>query len=90
MPSSSQGNDIRPGLIDLLNNVQSMTLNRMKPDRLELHAPQQIQRVAGLRGNPGVDLHGGIPDLAQVAINVLDVPNHHAARAVFHIYGLIC
>jgi hypothetical protein len=64
VPGGGQCNDKRPGLIDLFNNVQSMTLDRMKSDRLELHTSEQIQRVAGLRGNPGLNLRGGIADLA--------------------------
>ena len=62
----------------------------MKTARLEFHASKQVQRIAGLRRNPSMDLRGSIPDLAQVAINVPDVPNHHSARAVFHTYGLVC
>jgi hypothetical protein len=61
-----------------------MTLDRVKTGRLEFHPPKEIKRIAGLRCNPGVDFHGSIPDLAQVAINVPDVSNHHATRAVLH------
>jgi hypothetical protein len=64
MLCSGQCSDIRPSLIDLFNNIESMTFDRMKSDRLELHTSEQIQRVAGLRGNPGLNLRGGIADLA--------------------------
>jgi hypothetical protein len=37
-----------------------------------------------------MDLRGGIPDLTQIAINVLGVSNDHAARAVFHTCELGC
>jgi hypothetical protein len=37
-----------------------------------------------------MDLRGSIPDLAQVPINVPDVPDHRAARAVFHTCELFC
>jgi hypothetical protein len=67
-----------------------MTLDWMKSDRLELHVPEQVQRVAGLRRNPGVNLRGSVPDLAEVTINVLGVSNHHAARTVFHTCELGC
>ena len=35
-----------------------MTLDRMKPDRLELHAPEQVKRVAGLRRKVGRQRQG--------------------------------
>ena len=56
-----------------------MPLHRMKTRRLEFPSSKQVQWVAGLRRNPGEDLRGSIPDLAQVAIKVPDVANHHAA-----------
>jgi hypothetical protein len=66
-----------------------MTLDRMKSGRLKLHVPEQVQRIAGLRRNPGMDLRGSIPDLAQVSINASDVSNHHAARSLVHTCGEI-
>jgi hypothetical protein len=84
VPRCCQRNNIRPGLIYLFNKVQSMALDRVKTGRLEFHAPKKLKGIARLRRNPGMDFRGGIPDLVQVAIHVPDVPNHHAARAVFH------
>jgi hypothetical protein len=42
MPGGGQGDDIRPGLIDLFNDVQSVTLDRIKPGHLEFHTPEQV------------------------------------------------
>jgi hypothetical protein len=83
MPRGGQRNGERPGLIDLFDNVQGMTLDWMETGRLELHPPEQVKGIAGLGRNPNPNLRGGIPDLTQIAINVPDVSYHHTASPVF-------
>jgi len=48
------GYKISPGLVDLFNDIECPVLDGMKPDRIEFHALEHIERVATLRGNPVV------------------------------------
>jgi len=66
-----------------------MALNRMKTGRLEFQLPKKFKGIAGLRRNPDMELDGRIPDLAHITIHIPDVPNHHAARAVFHMQTIV-
>ncbi|MER8948307.1 MULTISPECIES: hypothetical protein [unclassified Mesorhizobium] len=48
LPGSANRDCKRPGLIDLLDEVERTILDRMKGDRLEFDLPQHVERIAGL------------------------------------------
>jgi len=68
---------IGPGLVDLLDHVQSVTFDRMKPDAVEFHAAEEVDGIAGLHCDPGVRVRGGLADLAEVAIDIFNGPDQH-------------
>ena len=41
--------------------------------------PEEIDRIAGLRRDPGVRVRGGLADLTEIAIDIFNRPNQYGA-----------
>ena len=73
----SERTRIGPGLVDLLDDVKRVTLERVEANAIKFHMAEEIDRIAGLRRNPGVRVGSGLADLAEMAIDVFHGPDQH-------------
>jgi len=79
LASGRERNRIGPGLVNLLDHVKRVTLDRVKADAIEFHVAEEIDRITGLRRDPGVRVGSGLPDLAEMALDVFHGPDQHSS-----------
>lgn len=80
LPGGSDGDGICPGLVDLLDQVQLVTLGRMETDRIELHPLEHGERIAGLRCDPVVHPRGRGAHGVHEPVRIVDGVDDDAGR----------
>ena|ERR1035438_262270 len=84
MPRCYQRNEVCPGLVDLLNDIEGMTLDRMKPYHLEFHSSKDIKRIACLCRDPSSKACRSFAYLAEASVDNFGAANQQATRTEFH------